>query len=287
VKIGIDSYCYHRFFGDWYPGLQADPGRRMTIWDFLERARGLGAEGVSLEACYLPATDAFLGRLRDGLDKHGFERVWAWGHPDGLGSGTKPAAAEDLVLHLGVARRLGAGVMRICCGGRRTRPTGFWAEHQAGPVPLLRRLVGAAEANGVVIAIENHLDLLADELVELLETIDSPWLGVCLDTANNLRMAEEPLDVVRKLAPFARAAHVKDVGAQPGAEDAFAAWPSVPLGTGAVDIAAALRLLRQAGYAGVLALEIDYLHPACGEDEEQAIERSFAFLRSTLEGQGG
>jgi hypothetical protein len=78
VKIGIDSYCYHRFFGDWYPGLQADPGRRMTVWDFLERARGLGAEAVSLEACYLPATDAFLGRLRDTLDEQGFERVWAW-----------------------------------------------------------------------------------------------------------------------------------------------------------------------------------------------------------------
>jgi 3-oxoisoapionate decarboxylase len=286
VKIGIDSYCYHRFFGDWYPGLQADPGRRMTVWDFLERARGLGAEAVSLEACYLPATDAFLGRLRDTLDEHGFERVWAWGHPDGLGSGAKPEAAEDLVRHLGIARRVGAGVMRICCGGRRTRPAS-WAEHKAGLVPLLRRLVGAAEANGVAMAIENHIDLLAGELVELLETIDSPWLGVCLDTANNLRMAEEPLEVVRALAPFARATHVKDVAARPGAADAFAAWPSVPLGAGVVDIPAALRLLRQVGFAGVLALEIDHLHPDFGDDEEPAIERSLAFLRSALAGGDG
>jgi sugar phosphate isomerase/epimerase len=176
--------------------------------------------------------------------------------------------------------------MRICCGGRRTRPAS-WAEHKAGLVPLLRRLVGAAEANGVAIAIENHLDLLADELLELLETVASPWLGVCLDTANNVRMGEEPLEVVRKLAPFARATHVKDVAARPGRANAFAAWPSVPLGAGVVDIPAALRLLRQAGYAGVLALEIDHLHPGCGGDEETAIERSLAFLRSVLADQGG
>ena len=259
----------------------------MTVWDFLERARELGAEGVSLEACYLPATDAFLGRLRDALDEHGFERVWAWGHPDGLGSGTKPEAEADLVRHLGVARRLGrrgdAHLLRrpsdaARAPGRSTR---------RGWCPLLRRLVGTAEAQGVVLAIENHLDLLADELVELLETVDSPCLGVCLDTANNLRMAEEPVDVVRKLAPFARAAHVKDVDARPEAADMFAAWPSVPLGAGVVDIPAALRLLRHAGYAGVLALEIDYLHPGYGDDEEPAIERSLDFLRAALVGGDG
>jgi len=28
MKIGIDSYCFHRYFGEIYPGLQADPGTR-------------------------------------------------------------------------------------------------------------------------------------------------------------------------------------------------------------------------------------------------------------------
>mgnify|MGYP003602405915 CR=1 FL=1 len=50
MKIGIDSYSYHRFFGEWYAGLQEDPGTRMTVLDFLDRAVDLGAEGVSLES---------------------------------------------------------------------------------------------------------------------------------------------------------------------------------------------------------------------------------------------
>jgi len=35
MKLGIDSYCYHRYFGEAYPGIQKKaPGRRMTPDDF-------------------------------------------------------------------------------------------------------------------------------------------------------------------------------------------------------------------------------------------------------------
>ena len=53
MKIGIDSYCYHRFFGEIYPQ-QTPPARRMTVEDFVIRAHELGVDGVSLEACFFP-----------------------------------------------------------------------------------------------------------------------------------------------------------------------------------------------------------------------------------------
>jgi 3-oxoisoapionate decarboxylase len=288
VKLAIDSYCYHRYFGEWYPGLQREPGRRMTVWDFLQRAHDYKVDGVSLECCFFTQfDDDFIAQLRDALDRYGLERIWAWGHPNGLGSGTSVEAAEDLVRHLAIARRLGATTMRICGGGRRTRPES-WPAHKAKLAPMLNGLVDAAERHGVVLAIENHLDLLADEMVELISTINSPWLGVCLDTGNNLRLFEDPLSVVKKLAPFARATHIKDLGAQRGKDPKdFAFWPSVPLGEGLVDMPAVIALLRGAGYGGLLALEIDYLHPAFGEDEEPAIARSLDYLRSLLVSAGG
>jgi sugar phosphate isomerase/epimerase len=282
MKIGIDSYCYHRFFGDWYPDLQTDPGRRMTVWDFLDRADALGVAGVSLECCYLPEpTDAFLGRLRERLEALGMEPVWAWGHPNGLGSGTLPEAAEDLVRHLDAARRVGARVMRICGGGRRTRPAS-WAEHKAKLVPMLQRLCEPAERAGVVMAIENHIDMLGEEMAELIQAVGSPWLGVCLDTGNNLRLCEDPMAVVRRLAPFARATHVKSLAAYKGDPKTFGFWPSVPLGEGLVDIAEVVHLLRQADYRGLLAVEIDYLDPRCGDDEDAAVAASVAYLRRLL-----
>ena len=283
MRLGIDSYCYHRFFGDWYPDLQTDPGRRMTVWDFLDRAHALGAEGVSLECCYLPEpTDGFLGSLRERLERLGMEPVWAWGHPDGLGSGTRPEAAEDLVRHLDAARRVGASVMRICGGGRRTRPAS-WAEHKAKLVPILRRLCGPAERAGVVMAIENHIDMLAEQMAELIAAVGSPWLGVCLDTGNNLRMGEEPTAVVRTLAPLARATHIKSVAPHQGDPKSFGYWPSVPLGEGVVDITEVVSLLGKADYRGLLAVEIDYLDPRWpGGDEDSAVAASVATLRRVL-----
>jgi sugar phosphate isomerase/epimerase len=280
MKIGIDSYSYHRYFGDCYPGLQQDPGTRLDVFGFLDRAQAHGVQGVSLEACFLPSDDAFVDRLRADLDARNLERVWAWGHPDGLSSGRDAAAARDVATHLRIARRLGAGVMRICGGGRRTRPAS-WRAHRQGLLSLLRPLVLQAQDQGVVMAIENHIDLMADEMVELIETVDSPWLRVCFDTANNLRMFEDPVTVARKLAPYAAATHVKDVGARKGDPRSFAFWPSVPLGRGLVDIPAVLAALNDAGYAGLLALEIDYLAPDCG-DEENAIAESLVYLAAEV-----
>ena len=280
MKLAIDSYCYHRYFGEWYAALQTDPGRRMTVWDFLERAAAHRVAGVSLEACFLgPLDAAFVARLRQSLDDKGLEPVWAWGHPNGLASGADPQAAGDLIAHLDIARRVGAKVMRVCAGGRRTRPA-TWAEHKAALVPIFRDLVPYAREQGVVMAVENHIDLLADEMLDLIDTIDSPWLRVCLDTANNLRMLEDPLAVAEKLAPFAAATHLKDVAAQCGNPREFAFWPSVPLGTGLIDVPAILQLLRKVGYRGLLALEIDYLDPRYAGDEERAIGESLDYLRS-------
>jgi sugar phosphate isomerase/epimerase len=280
MKIAIDSYCYHRFFGEVYAGLQQPPGRRMTVWDFLKRVHRLGVAGVSLESCFLPSDEDFLRRLRDTLDADGFERVWAWGHPDGLRSGTDRQAARDLVRHLAFARQIGACVMRIVGGSRRTRPASF-AQHKRRLGGMLKGLLGPARDHGVVLALENHIDLTADEMVDLMSTLDSPWLGVCLDTGNNLRLHEDPRLVAQKLAPFARATHVKDIGVQRGDPKEFAFWPSVPLGKGLVDVAAVVGLLKKARYKGLLAIEVDYLHPDYG-DEDRAVAASVKYLSSLV-----
>lgn len=280
MKIAIDSYCYHRYFGEVYPDIQKPADRTMSVWDFLKRAHRLGVEGVSLEACFLPFECQFLDRLKITLDSYGFERVWAWGHPDGLRSGTDKLAARDLVANLGHARRIGARVMRIVGGSRRTRPASF-AVHKRQLVGMLKKLIGPAEEHGVVMAMENHIDLTADEIVDVVTTIDSPWLGICLDTGNNLRMQEDPLEAAAKLAPFAKATHVKDIGVRPGDPKQFAFWPSVPLGKGLIDLKRILELLRKARYKGLLAIELDFLDPNYG-DEDPAVVASVKYLKKLL-----
>ena len=87
MKVGIDSYCYHRFFGEVYPQ-QPAPQRRLSLEDFLSRARELDVDGVSLESCFFPRLDSsYLAGIKKLLDGFGFDRVYAWGHPDGLEGG--------------------------------------------------------------------------------------------------------------------------------------------------------------------------------------------------------
>lgn len=182
--------------------------------------------------------------------------------------------------HVEIAAALGATVMRVCAGGRRTRSQNWPAQRNALR-PLLRAAAIFAADHEVTLAVENHVDLLADEMIELLDAVDHPSLGVCLDTANNLRMLEDPMRVIELLAPHARATHIKDIAAYRGNPQTFAFWPSVPLGQGLIDIERTLQVLRKHNFTGLLALEIDYLHPAYG-DEEQAITASLAYLRKLL-----
>ena len=287
MQPALDSYSFHRYFGEHYSGLQMPAVERRTIWDFLDFSARLKVAGVSIESCFLTAelTDApaFLARLTSRLDQLGLARMWAWGHLDGLASGTDTAAEADLIRHLGHARAIGADTMRIVAGSRRTRPAD-WTEHRRALLPMLRRAADAAEKADVTLALENHLDLSTDQMCELITTIDSPRLRVCLDTANNLRLLEDPLRAAERLAPYAAATHVKDVTAWRGHPGEFGFWPSVPLGQGAVDLPGVLAALHGVGYRGLLAVEIDYLHPRYPGAEEDAVRESVAHLRHLLAG---
>ena len=280
---GIDAYSFHRYFGELYPGLEVAPDKAMSVWDFIDLSVELGVAAVSLESCFLPVGDrALTTALAARLDRAGLDRVWAWGHPRGLHSGAAPQALDEARASLADAVAVGATVMRICAGGRGTRPA-RWEDHKAALLPLLTPLVREAKALGIALAVENHIDLLADEMVDLIETIGSDHLGVCLDTANNLRLYENPKEVIRKLAPYAKATHIKDIEARGGDPGTIGFWPSVPAGRGVIDLRDAFEHLQASGYRGVLAVEIDYLSPRFGTEAE-AVAESLHHIRCLLAG---
>ena len=75
MKIGIDSYCYHRFFGEVY-AQQRKPAKQMTPEDFIRRAKQLGVDGVSLESCFIPRFDAaYLSEVKAMLDEKDFSLI--------------------------------------------------------------------------------------------------------------------------------------------------------------------------------------------------------------------
>ena len=102
MKVGIDSYCFHRYFGEVYPH-QTAPAESdmMTMEDFLTFAKKLDVDGVSLESCFFPSFEkAWFVDLKAQLDEYGFDRVYAWGHPDGLEAGKNRDAFDDMIAQI-------------------------------------------------------------------------------------------------------------------------------------------------------------------------------------------
>ncbi len=282
MLVGIDGFCFHRYFGLSYPDLEPEPDTRLTAAAVIDVCAELEADGVAIEDFMLPDDRDLALREARALKQQaadaGLTLMWSWGHPDGLGSGRDRAALDDLLAHVELAEAAGASVMRICAGGRNTRPRRF-AQQRDLLLPMLAFAAEQAWAAGVQLAVENHGDLLAAELAGIVGAIGHPGLGVCLDTGNNLRMLEDPAEAIRVLAPYAKAVHLKDIAAHQGDPKTFTFWPSVPVGKGLIDVPEALWNLAEAGFDGMLAIELDYLHPNWNLDERAALAESLAYVR--------
>ena len=284
MKPGIDSYTFHRYFGEIRPTrLEVDPGVRWSPFDLIACAKRVGAAGLSLETCYMPALDqVFLRELRAALDEAGLDRVLAWGHPVGLERGRSKSALEDLKQHIPSAIALGTRTMRITASGSRYSPA-LEAQFSVDLDPALREACRVAEDLGVTLAVENHGDFDADALLRLIARIGSPNLRVTLDTGNLLTVGDDPVEGSRKLAPFVAATHIKDLVRDAGSPAGSPNYWCTPIGKGVVDIPPIVEHLRAAGYDGLLCIEIESRSPDWLETpEEEIIRLSVDYLESLL-----
>jgi sugar phosphate isomerase/epimerase len=278
MKVGIDSYCYHRYFGEVYPQ-QKPPARQMTLEDFLDRAKELEVDGVSLESCFIPSFDkAYLADVKAKIDDFGLDRVFAWGHPDGLEGGKNEEAYKDMIASFEHAKSIGADVMRVVGSSLMFRFESH-EEQIARLTKMFKEAVKVAADYDIKMAVENHIDFTADEILALLSNVGSPYLGLNFDTGNFLRLLDDPIKGMAKLAPHVYATHVKDLKPQRGvAADEWYFFSSTPVGEGLVDNLKLARLLKEADFAGLLAVEIDFLHPDY-PDEDEAVAQSVQELK--------
>ena len=279
MKVGIDSYCFHRLFGEVYPG-QERPEKEWTFYDFLAMLPALNIDGISLESCFIPSfTPNYLQYIKEQLDKENLDRVYAWGHPDGLEGGVNERAFEDMLKHIEYAKAIGATVMRVVGSSLQYR----FLPHQPQLEALTRMFASAvkvAEANGIKLAVENHIDYNSDEIMQLVKDVNSPSFGVNFDSGNFLRVLDDPLQAMEKLAPYVFATHIKDlkpVLGVPANEWYF--FSCVPTGEGLIENQKLANILRAHNYKGFLAVEIDFLHPDYKNQEEQVVRRSIQALR--------
>lgn len=279
MKIGIDSYCYHRLFGEVYDD-QEQPEKQKTVEEFLEYAHQLGVDGVSLETCFLPSLeDEYLISLGKKIQEYGFDCVFAWGHPNGLERGLNESAFEEMLSLIPKTKLIGTDVMRITGSAFDWR----YENHQTQMerlIPMYKKAAKIAEECGVKLAAENHIDFTADEMLYMIKAVDSPNFGINFDTGNFLRLLDDPVEGMKKLAPYVFSTHIKDLvlNKEAKANDWYF-FSGVPVGFGLVDNMKLAEILSENGYNGFLAVEIDHPSKEWMGLEDEAIAVSVKNLR--------
>lgn len=207
---------------------------------FIAFAKARGANAVQLSLGRRAEAEATA--VRRAADAAGLAVEGIVSPPENSVAGRDRFAAE-----LATTRACGADVVRVVMlGGRRyevfTKPDDY-TQFAAAAKATLERAELLARAAGVKLAVENHKDFRTDELVDVLRGLGSPWVGVCVDTGNNLALLEDPTATIAALAPFAFTAHLKDMGLEEYADGFRLA--EVPLGQGVLDLPALVAALRK------------------------------------------
>jgi sugar phosphate isomerase/epimerase len=212
----------------------ADPVR------FLDYARSLGARGVQVGLG--TRDDAEAGALRDRAQSASM-------YLEGIV--TLPRNDADLPrfeAEVRTAKRAGAQVVRtVMLSGRRYETfssTDAFRRFGETSVHSLKLAAPVAARQDVLLAVENHKDWRADELLAILKQAGNDHVGVCLDTGNSIALLEDPMAVVEALASRAFTTHFKDMGLAEYPEGFLLS--EVPFSEGILDLPRVIRIVRAA-----------------------------------------
>lgn len=180
------------------------------------------------------------------LDRYGLTAVSLSGHSDlttreGLAHGVKAVRW---------AARYGIPIMNTAVGGHASKE-----ESEKAFLENIGELADAADAEGVVVALEIHGDIMAsgEKTLPLLEKIGRDSIKVNYDTANvEFYSGDLAVDDLPKIAPHIVHVHLKDTTGGKGN------WNFPAIGSGTVDFARVLQILADAGYAGPYSVELEF-----------------------------
>ena len=255
MHVGSTAYSYRKYLSS----------GEMSLEEFLHAGVEMGLDGVELTAYYFSTTErSYLHAIkrlcyRLGLDISGT----AVGNNFCVPDEAKRAEQVQMVKEwIGHSVELGAACMRVFAGGV---PEGHTeAEARQWTIDALKECADYAGERGVLLALENHggITSTADQVISLIEAVDSEWVVLNLDTGN---FRTDPYGSIAQAAPHAVTCHVKTE------------VPSPTGGKEEADIQRIVSTLRDAGYNGYLSIEYE-----AAEEPKVAVPRFVAQLKALV-----
>lgn len=261
MRLGLGSFAYA-----WSIGVgDRRPSDPMTALGLVEEAARLGVRVVQI-GDNLPLhtlSPASLDALR--------ERAVALGVAIQVGArGSDP---ELLRCYLDLATRFSSPIVRTVIDTATHHPS------LDEVYTLWRPLLPKFGERGVILAVENHDRFRARDLAHLMHRLDSPWVGICLDTVNSFGALEGPEVAAPALAPWTVNLHLKDFSIARANHNMGFVLHGCPMGQGLLDAPWLLRLLRAHGRDPDAIIE---LWPPAEPTLEATIDKEHRWARESV-----
>ncbi len=271
-RIAVSTYSFWHFEPVKYP-----------IEKVIDQAYSMGFDGVELLHRQLASEDkSYLNALKQRAFDKGLDMPMLSIHQDFV----SPDVAErkqhiDHTKHcIDLASQLGIPCVRLNSGrwktiksfddlmkakGEEPPITGYKDADAIGwCVDSIREILPHAESAGVKLALENHWGLTTkvSTLLQIWKTVNSPWLGINLDTGN---YPDKYYEGIAQLAPHASIVQAKTY-------HGGGVWYTLDL-----DYKKIAGILRAAKFSGWVSLEMEGK-----EDATTAVPKSLKTLRDAF-----
>ncbi|MDC7288178.1 sugar phosphate isomerase/epimerase [Blautia schinkii] len=285
LQLGMHTYTLH-FFGlgeSWGFGKDYFFPQTMDIFELMERAEKWELDGLQVTKVDLGDTKpSHLEKIKNAAEKHGL--FLEFNSSFDAGSDSRVNCTVEEALQIGKA--IGADLVKFSLDVKRPKKLyGSCMDpavmaQLAEKYLLFKSAIPLIEEFNMKIAIENHTDTFADEILWLVDKLNHPLIGTCVDTANPLQVMENPSYAMEKLLPRAYCCHFSDdlIVVDPlGVHDVGA-----PHGQGSYDCERMVREIREKSPMDRIIFENEIAFKSMDEPIEEARERELAACEESI-----
>ena len=238
LKTSLNAYSFNKPLRD----------GNMSIDELIEFCSDSGFEGVDITAYYFKGypqvpPDEYLFDIKRKAFKAGIE-ITGTGVRNDFTIADKAKREQEVQLvknWIEAAAKIGASVLRIFSGTQKNEGI---SREQVTEWMLkdIQTCVDYGKQHGVIIGLQNHNDFIqtADQIISMIETINSPWFGIILDIGSY--RINEPFGEIEKSIKHAVNWQVK--------EKMFINGTEVD-----TDLEKLVNIIKASGYRGYLPIE--------------------------------
>jgi sugar phosphate isomerase/epimerase len=265
LMLSLAAYSFREFFN------AKDPAKKIDLFKFIDYCAEQGCDGTELTSYYFPK-DVTPEQLLE-VRRHVFLRGLAISGTAVGNDFAKPKGEKldeqirNVKKWIDNAAILGAPHIRIFAGHKA--PEGMTdAEARKLSIEPIQECCDYASKKGIFLGLENHGGIVnqSDWLLEIVKQINSPWLGINLDSGNF--KTEDPYADIIKCMPYAVNVQIKPYIHRPNEKQ-----KEKP------DLARLFKIFREANYQGFVALEYE-----ANEDPWKAVPEWLAEMKTFMRG---